>query len=108
MAKERGVVIDINAFIGGFGNLFLSNIKWTDLSSMGAFPDFVFVVFQGTFAAIAVAIASGSMIERVKFSTFMVFSAIWILVVYAPIAHRLGISFLKNILEDLKKLNVIK
>jgi len=47
----------------------------------------LFVAFQGTFAAIAVAIASGSMIERIKFSTFLVFSALWVLVVYAPITH---------------------
>ena len=77
----------MNKVIGGFGNVMLSNIKWTDLSSMGAFPDFVFVVFQGTFAAITVAIASGSVIERIKFSTWLVFVAIWVLVVYAPIVH---------------------
>lgn len=53
----------------------------------GTIPELLFVAFQGTFAAIAVAIASGSMIERVKFSTFMVFAALWILAVYAPIAH---------------------
>ena len=77
----------VNKVIGGFGNLFLSNIKWTDVSSMGAFPDFVFVVFQGTFAAITVAIASGSVIERIKFSTWLVFVAIWTVAVYAPIVH---------------------
>jgi Amt family ammonium transporter len=45
------------------------------------------VAFQGTFAAIAVAIASGSMIERVKFSTFLIFGALWIVAVYAPVTH---------------------
>jgi len=77
----------VNKVVGGLGNMFLSNIKWTDLSSMGAFPDFVFVVFQGTFAAITVAIASGSVIERIKFSTWLVFVAIWTVAVYAPIVH---------------------
>ncbi len=77
----------MNKVIGGFNHLMLSGIKWTDLSSMGAFPDFIFVVFQGTFAAITVAIASGSVIERIKFSTWLVFVAIWVLVVYAPIVH---------------------
>jgi Amt family ammonium transporter len=72
-------------FIGGFGNAFLSGIKWTDLS--GTYPTFVFVAFQGTFAAITVAIASGSIIERMKFSTWLVFAAIWTVFVYAPIAH---------------------
>ncbi len=69
----------------GTGKLFLSGI--TDKSVSGTIPELLFVAFQGTFAAIAVAIASGSMIERVKFSTFTIFSALWILVVYAPITH---------------------
>jgi len=57
----------------GTGKLFLSGIVTDTL--------------KGTFAAIAVAIASGSMIERVKFSTFTIFLALWILAVYAPITH---------------------
>jgi len=71
--------------MGGFGNVMLSGINWSDLS--GTYPTYVFVVFQGTFAAITVAIASGSVIERIKFSTWLVFVAIWGLVVYAPITH---------------------
>ncbi|MBN2817061.1 MAG: ammonium transporter [Campylobacterales bacterium] len=71
--------------IGGFGNVMLSGINWTDLS--GTYPTYVFVVFQGTFAAITVAIASGSVIERMKFSTWIIFVAIWGVVVYAPITH---------------------
>ena len=71
--------------MGGFSNVFLSGIKWTDLS--GTYPTYVFVAFQGTFAAITVAIAAGSVIERIKFSTWLVFVAIWGLVVYAPVAH---------------------
>jgi Amt family ammonium transporter len=69
----------------GTGKIMLSGI--TDQTLSGTIPELLFVAFQGTFAAIAVAIASGSMIERVKFSTFVVFSALWILVVYAPITH---------------------
>ncbi|MCB4758262.1 MAG: ammonium transporter [Sulfurovum sp.] len=76
---------DIQKFIGGLGNLFLSNTKWTDLS--GTYPTFVFIAFQGTFAAITVAIASGSIIGRMKFSTWMIIVALWGLVVYAPITH---------------------
>ncbi|SFV75761.1 Ammonium transporter [hydrothermal vent metagenome] len=75
----------VQKFIGGFDNLFLNGIKWSDLS--GTYPTYVFVVFQGTFAAITVAIASGSVIERMKFSTWLVFVAIWTIVVYAPIVH---------------------
>ena len=69
----------------GTGKIMLAGI--TDQTLSGTIPELLFVAFQGTFAAIAVAIASGSMIERVKFSTFVVFSALWILVVYAPITH---------------------
>jgi len=70
---------------GGFGNVFLSGINWGDLS--GSYPTYVFIAFQGTFAAITVAIASGSAIERMKFSTWMIFVVLWGLVVYAPITH---------------------
>jgi Amt family ammonium transporter len=75
----------LQAFTGGLNHLFLSGINWTDLS--GTYPTYVFVVFQGTFAAITIAIASGSIIERMKFSTWLVFVAIWTIVVYAPITH---------------------
>ncbi|WP_292656874.1 ammonium transporter [Nitratifractor sp.] len=69
----------------GTGKILLAGI--TDKTVNGSIPELLFVAFQGTFAAIAVAIASGSMIERVKFSTFTIFAALWILVVYAPITH---------------------
>jgi len=69
----------------GTGKIMLSGITADTVN--GSIPELLFVAFQGTFAAIAVAIASGSMIERVKFSTFVVFSALWILAVYAPVTH---------------------
>jgi len=69
----------------GSGKVLLSGITSDTLK--GTIPELLFIAFQGTFAAIAVAIASGSMIERVKFSTYMVFVALWIVAVYAPVAH---------------------
>ena len=69
----------------GTGKIMLDGI--TDKSLTGTIPELLFVAFQGTFAAIAVAIASGSMIERVKFSTYTVFVALWIIAVYAPVTH---------------------
>ena len=69
----------------GTGKVMLSGIGSDTIS--GSIPELLFVAFQGTFAAITVAIASGSMIERVKFSTFVVFAALWVVAVYAPITH---------------------
>jgi len=70
---------------GGFGNVMLDGITWTDLS--GSYPTYVFVAFQGTFAAITIAIASGSVIGRLKFSTWIIIVVLWGLIVYAPITH---------------------
>ncbi len=69
----------------GTGKLFLAGI--TDESLSGSIPELLFVAFQGTFAAITIAIASGSMIERIKFSTYTIFVALWVVIVYAPITH---------------------
>ncbi len=80
----------LNNVIGGFSHIMLAGISWTDFASVELgqlYPKFVFVVFQGTFAAITVAIAAGAVIERIKFSTWIVFVALWTIVVYAPIAH---------------------
>lgn len=74
-----------NAFIGDLSNVFLNGIGVNDVS--GSIPTLLFVAFQGTFAAIAVAIVSGSIIERVRFSTWGIFSILWVIAVYAPIAH---------------------
>ena len=72
-------------FFGGFTNVMLNGINYDDLS--GTYPTYVFIVFQGTFAAITVAVASGSIIERMKFSTWMIIVTLWGLIVYAPVAH---------------------
>lgn len=72
-------------FFGGFDHVMLSGVNWTDLS--GSYPTYVFIAFQGTFAAITVAIAAGSVIGRMKFSTWMIIVALWGVLVYAPVAH---------------------
>jgi len=74
---------------GGFNHILLSGISWTDLapSAPGNYPAYVFVAFQGTFAAITIAIASGSVIGRMKFSTWMLIVVLWGILVYAPIVH---------------------
>jgi ammonium transporter, Amt family len=79
---------DMNLVIGGFDHVMLNGVKWNELAGDSTpYPKYVFIIFQATFAAITVAIASGSVIERMKFSTWMVFVALWTIVVYAPIAH---------------------
>ncbi|PUE64056.1 ammonium transporter [Arcobacter caeni] len=80
----------MNQFMGGFAHVMLEGINWKDLASIELgqlYPKFIFIVFQGTFAAITVAIVSGAVIERMKFSTWMIFAGVWTIVVYAPIAH---------------------
>ena len=74
-----------NAFIGGFDKVMLSGINLDALT--GTIPEILFVLFQMSFAIITVAIISGSVAERMKFSAFVAFIAIWVVVVYAPIAH---------------------
>lgn len=74
-----------NAFIGGFSKAMLSGIGLDTLQ--GTIPEVLFVIFQMTFAIITVAIISGSVAERMKFGAFVAFTTLWILIVYAPIAH---------------------
>jgi len=80
----------MNQFIGGFAHVMLEGISWKELANVELgqlYPKFIFIAFQGTFAAITVAIVSGAVIERMKFSTWMIFAGVWTIVVYAPIAH---------------------
>ncbi|BDD01119.1 ammonium transporter [Persicobacter psychrovividus] len=84
-----------NALLGDAGNFMLKGINITDLT--GTIPTLLFVMFQGTFAAIATALVSGSIIERVKYSTWIIFSLLWVILVYAPEAHWIwGGGFLSN------------
>jgi Amt family ammonium transporter len=73
-----------NGFVGGLDYFLLRGITPQDGEGI---PQLLDVMFQGTFAAIAVAIVSGSIIERVKFSTWTIFSFLWVIIVYAPICH---------------------
>ncbi|WP_457562288.1 ammonium transporter [Caminibacter pacificus] len=87
---------DIAGIIGNLKHIFLNGISYNDLESSG-YPSYVFIAFQGTFAAITVAIASGSIIERTKFSTWLLFVILWVTFVYAPVAHMVwGGGFLYN------------
>ena len=74
----------LNSVIGS-GKLFLSGVGVDTLS--GTIPESVFQMFQLTFAIITPALIVGAFAERMKFSAMMVFMALWVTVVYAPIAH---------------------
>ena len=73
------------AFLGGFGKTFLNGITTESLS--GSYPETVFVMFQMTFAIITPALIIGGFAERMRFSAMMIFSAIWLLLVYAPVTY---------------------
>jgi Amt family ammonium transporter len=76
---------DIGGIIGSPEKLFLSGVDAQSLE--GTIPEFLFVAFQGTFAAITLALISGSYIERMKFSAWLLFSILWVSLVYVPVAH---------------------
>ena len=76
------------SFYGGFDKLFLAGITPDTLSGLlPTIPEYVFVAFQGTFAAITVALIVGSYAERIRFSAVLLFSVIWFTFSYLPIAH---------------------
>ncbi len=76
---------DKAGIIGGFDNLFLSGISVDSIS--GTIPTLLFVVFQMTFAAITVALVLGSVVDRMKFSAWIIFTLLWLTFVYAPVCH---------------------
>ena len=74
-----------NDFIGGLSNFMFANIQESTLS--GAIPESLFALFQMTFAIITPALIVGGFAERMRFSAVLIFSALWLLAVYAPITH---------------------
>jgi len=84
-----------NAFWGGFGKMFLIGITVDSVS--GTIPESLFVMFQATFAIITPALIVGAFTDRMKFSSMSVFSALWLILVYAPICHNVwGGGYLSN------------
>lgn len=81
---------DLNAFVSS-GKFLLAGV--TADSTVPTFtdgvviPEYVFIAFQMTFAAITPALVVGGLVERMKFSAIMLFTAIWLTIVYFPIAH---------------------
>ena len=76
---------DVSGIVGGLNHAFLAGIGVDSVS--GTIPTLVFVVFQMTFAAITVALVLGSVVDRMKFSSWIVFTILWLTFIYSPIAH---------------------
>jgi len=74
-----------SGIIGGLDHLFLTGIGTGSVT--GTIPTYVFVLFQMTFAGITVALVIGSIVDRMKFSSWIVFTILWVTFIYAPIAH---------------------
>ena len=75
----------MNSIIGGFDKFFMSGV--TNQSLSGDIPETVFSMFQLTFAIITPALIVGGFAERMKFSSMLLFSTLWMIFVYGPIAH---------------------
>jgi Amt family ammonium transporter len=76
---------DKGGMIGGLDFFFFAGI--TPASLEGTIPTNVFALFQMTFACITVALVLGSIVDRMKFSAWVVFTVLWVTFVYCPIAH---------------------
>jgi len=76
---------EFNGFIGGLDKFMLSGVSPESL--VGTIPETVFIVFQMTFAVITVALLIGAVADRIKFTSLLVFTPLWLILVYAPIAH---------------------
>jgi len=91
----------LSPYIGGLDWAFLNNIKLSDLSpyfishsqvaldgsEVGTIPHVVFVMFQGMFAVITPALIIGAFAERINFKGFLIFTVLWSLFIYNPVAH---------------------
>lgn len=71
--------------VGGLRYFFLAGINVDSVS--GTIPTFVFILFQMTFAGITVALVLGAVVDRIKFSSWIVFTVLWVTLVYSPVAH---------------------
>jgi len=76
---------DKAGMVGGWDYFLLSGIGVDSLS--GSIPQYVFIVFQMTFAGITLALVIGSIVDRLRFSAWIVFSVLWVTLVYCPVAH---------------------
>jgi ammonium transporter, Amt family len=69
------------------GSLRFAGLNSVGMEAQGTIPHLLFMAFQGTFAIITAALISGALVERLRFSAYLAFIVLWVLVVYAPVAH---------------------
>lgn len=85
LAFKANASESMNQFVGGLEYIFLKPLTLESLS--GTIPESLFIVFQMTFAIITPALIAGAVADRMKFSAFLWFVGLWLVIVYAPIAH---------------------
>ena len=77
--------LNLYSFVGGLDKLFLNGVARESLS--GTYPETIFIMFQLTFFIITPALIVGAFAERMKFSAVLIFTSLWLVLVYAPICH---------------------
>ena len=75
------------AIIGNLDKMFLRNIAFDAIATNTRIPEMLFMIYQMTFAIITVALVSGAVADRMRFSAFVWFAVLWMFIVYVPIAH---------------------
>jgi Amt family ammonium transporter len=75
---------DVGGLIGGFTHVFLSGVG---VEAKGTIPHMLFMIFQGMFAVITVALITGGFAERIKFSATIIFALLWATLIYDPLCH---------------------
>lgn len=79
---------DVGGIIGSAEKLFLKGVGVNSITDLAkTIPEYIFIAYQLTFAAITVALASGAYVERMKFSAWVLFTILWMTLVYIPVAH---------------------
>ena len=73
-----------NAFVG---SLSFAGLRGVGMEAQGTIPHLLFMAFQGTFAIITPALISGAVVERMRFNAYLAFIGLWVIGVYAPVAH---------------------
>jgi len=73
-----------NSVLGGLG---FAGLRGVGMDAQGTIPQLLFMAFQGTFAIITPALISGAVVERMRFNAYIAFVTLWVVFVYAPVAH---------------------